>query len=75
MARILTGRPDASGDDVVTFCETLRHDMGIPGLEAQGVKREEFILACEKAAKASSMKGNPVELTMGELEGILMKAF
>jgi alcohol dehydrogenase class IV len=75
VARILTGRSDAVGDDAALFCEALRRDMGIPRLREQGVKKEEFALACGKAAKASSMKGNPVELTMEELEQILITAY
>jgi alcohol dehydrogenase class IV len=75
VARILTGNGEATGTDVVAFCESLRRDLGIPRLAELGVKKEEFAIICEKASKASSMKGNPVELTMEELEGILAKAY
>lgn len=49
--------------------------LGIPGLRAFGVRREEFPLIVEKARAASSMKGNPVVLTDAELHEILQRAW
>ncbi|MFZ1410485.1 MAG: iron-containing alcohol dehydrogenase, partial [Micropruina sp.] len=43
----------------------------VPGLIGLGLPRERFAEACEKAAAASSMKGNPVALDREQLLGIL----
>ncbi len=74
-AVILTGDSKARPEDGVEACERLRKELEIPPLSELGVKKEDFDLICEKASKASSMKGNPMELTLGELKGILEKAF
>lgn len=52
----------------------LVRDMQIPPLRAYGVTREQFPAIIEKAAVASSMKGNPVVLTKAEMSEILERA-
>jgi alcohol dehydrogenase class IV len=74
-ARWLTGQEDSQASDAAAYCELLRLDLGIPGLQALGVKREDFDAIVESASKASSMKGNPVELTTEEMTNILEAAF
>lgn len=74
-ARILTGDASAAAEEVATFTDRLRREMGIPRLRDLGVQSGEFGVVCEAAAKASSMKGNPVELTTEELKRILEMAF
>jgi alcohol dehydrogenase class IV len=74
-AKIRTGRADARAEDAADACEELRNVLGIPRLGPMGVKRDDFETLAAKAAKASSMKGNPVELTEVELIGILDAAF
>ena len=46
----------------------------VPGLRAYGVSEADFPTIIEKAAVASSMKGNPVVLTAEELREILLRA-
>jgi alcohol dehydrogenase class IV len=75
VAVILTGRPVAKPEHGVAYCENLRKELKIPRLNELGVKKEDFGVICEKASKASSMKGNPVELTQEELHDIMDKAF
>jgi alcohol dehydrogenase class IV len=74
-ARILTGNPQAAPEDVATFTERLRREMGIPRLKEMGIRREDFKALCEKAARSSSMKGNPVELSMEELRTVLENSY
>jgi alcohol dehydrogenase class IV len=73
-AAILTGddapEPEAGVEWVLELCRHLE----IPGLKSMGVKPADLDPLAEQAAKASSMKGNPVELTHKELVGILKKA-
>ncbi len=74
-AVILTGKSQARAEDGVELCEKLRKELKIPRLSELGVKRGDFGLIRDKASKASSMKGNPVELSLEELGEILEKAF
>jgi alcohol dehydrogenase class IV len=48
--------------------------LDIPPLATYGVSREDFPLIVEKAANASSMRGNPIPLTNEELTEILERA-
>jgi len=74
VARILTGRPDAAPEDgvewVAQVCRTLR----IPPLGAYGIQPGHVAALVESAAKASSMKGNPIALTTDEMAEILTRA-
>ena len=74
VARILTGRPDAAPEDgiqwVAGVCRTLR----IPPLRAYGIQPGDVPALVESAAKASSMKGNPIALTADEMAEILTRA-
>jgi alcohol dehydrogenase class IV len=74
-ARILTGEKDAKAEDAAEYCEKLRASMKIPTLSQQGVQKDDFETLAERTSRASSMKGNPVDLTMEELVGILDAAF
>ena len=71
VAAIVTGTTDASAEDGVEWVKELCSDLDVPTLSAYGLKTDAFPLVCEKAAKASSMKGNPVALTEQELTSIL----
>jgi len=74
VARILTGRADARAEDGADWLLMLVGDLEIPKLAAYGVKEGDIGRVVEKARKASSMKGNPIELTDGELEWVLRSA-
>jgi len=71
IARILTGNSDAVAQDGVTWIQELCQKLKVPGLSSIGLKQEAIPDIVEKARRASSMKGNPVELTMEELSLIL----
>jgi len=73
-ARILTGHDSATAADGVAWVEALCRDLQVPGLAAYGLAEADCPDLIEKARKASSMKGNPIELTIEELGGILDKA-
>ena len=74
VARILTGDKNASAFDGVQWVSDLVRDLNIPALSVYGFARDRFPEAVEKTMKASSTKGNPIELTEGELREILVKA-
>ena len=74
LARILTGKPDATIDDALRWVDALCHDLSVPRLSAYGVTRADFPILAQKAAAASSMKANPIVLTPEELGEILAQA-
>ena len=74
VAQLLTCAESATAEDGADWVLKLLDDLGIPPLSTYGLKLEDFPLLVEKAAKASSMKGNPVLLTPQELHEILAQA-
>jgi alcohol dehydrogenase class IV len=74
-AVLLTGNQSAKPQALIDYCDALRKELGIPRLAELGVQKKDFNVICEKGAKASSMKGNPVDLTQGELMEILETAY
>jgi len=74
LARILTGKLDATVEDALRWVGALCHDLNVPGLSAYGVTRADFPILAQKAAAASSMKANPIVLTPEELGEVLAQA-
>jgi alcohol dehydrogenase class IV len=74
VARLLTGRPDASPEDGAAWVAELCQTLSIPGLGQHGLCAAGIPAVIPKARAASSMKGNPIDLTDAELAGILQRA-
>ncbi|MCP5109609.1 MAG: iron-containing alcohol dehydrogenase [bacterium] len=74
VARILTGERDAAAADGVAWVRRVTTELDIPRLSAYGIGDADIPVLVEKAAKASSMKANPVVLSSGELSAILTEA-
>ncbi len=74
VAQILTGQGTAQASDAVVWVQELCDHLGLPGLRRYGLTEEMFPTAVAKARQASSMKGNPIELTELELTEILAAA-
>lgn len=74
VARLLTGKGTATPEDGVRWIAALCHRVEIPGLHAYGVSETHVPDLIEKAARASSMKGNPIPLTEAELSAIVSRA-
>jgi alcohol dehydrogenase class IV len=74
VARILTGDPRATADDGVAWVRDLAAELGIPPLAPSGLSPADRDAVVAQARRASSMKGNPVELTDAELRDILEAA-
>jgi alcohol dehydrogenase class IV len=70
----MTGDAAATADAAAEFCATLSRRLAIPPLGAWGVTAADVPALVEKAAGASSMKGNPLPLTAGELTAALEAA-
>jgi alcohol dehydrogenase class IV len=74
VARLLTGQAGATGDRGAAWVRELCAELKIPALGRYGITRADVPNLCEKAAQASSMKGNPLPLTAEELQEILSGA-
>jgi alcohol dehydrogenase class IV len=74
VARILTGRGDASPEEGAAWVGELGEALSIPGLSAHGLGTADLETAVSKSRNASSMRGNPIVLTDDELHGILEEA-
>jgi alcohol dehydrogenase class IV len=55
---------------VQELCQALR----VPSLASYGVTPEDFPVLIEKGSVSSSMQGNPIKLTPGEMREILTRA-
>lgn len=71
VARVLTGQHAASIDEGIAFIEQLTGELAVPGLARYGMTNADIPELVTQAAAASSMKGNPIELSADELRGIL----
>jgi alcohol dehydrogenase class IV len=74
VGRLLTGRADASAADGVDRLDALRQELNIPRLRAYGLTGSDVASFVAHARRANSMRGNPVDLTDGELAEILTGA-
>jgi alcohol dehydrogenase class IV len=75
VARILTGNSGAAAEDGVAWVTRTCRELRVPPLRSYGIREEHLEALVENAAKASSMKGNPIVLTAGELRQILSRAY
>ncbi|MBN2410381.1 iron-containing alcohol dehydrogenase [candidate division KSB1 bacterium] len=74
IARILTGFAAATASDGVVWIRELYAELNVPPLSDYGMTERDIPLAVEKSQKASSMKGNPVQLEYDVLAEILKRA-
>ena len=70
----MTGNGSAEADDGVRWVAELVRDLRIPGLSAYGISSQHTDELVAKAAQASSMKANPIQLTPQELATVLEAA-
>ncbi len=74
IAALVTGKPDSSIYSAVDWLYWLRQALKIPALRDYGVQPGDLDQIIRQAQSASSMKGNPVELSNDELRLILEQA-
>jgi len=67
IAQALTGDSSANAEDGIAWVKQLVCELRIPGLAAYGIGVAHVADIAAKAARASSMKANPVVLTQAEL--------
>jgi alcohol dehydrogenase class IV len=74
IATLLTGSGKATSEDGIRWVHDLCKDLRIPGLRTYGVSASDVPVVVKQAAKASSMKANPIQLTTEELTEVLEQA-
>jgi alcohol dehydrogenase class IV len=74
VARQVTGLPAARAMDGIAWVRDLYQQLEVKPLAAHGIEVKDFTDIVAKAGKASSMRGNPIELTEEELLEILHRA-
>jgi len=74
LGRLLTGRADANAAAAVVWLQDLCTELQIPSLSTYGITPSDFPEIIARSIESSSMKGNPVELSEGELTEALARA-
>jgi alcohol dehydrogenase class IV len=74
IGRLLTGTPEATAQDAVSWLEDLSNALKIPKLASYGITSADLERLAGLAAQASSMQGNPIRLSHEELMEILWLA-
>jgi alcohol dehydrogenase class IV len=74
VARLMTGKETSDAADGVNWLQSLCGELDIPSLSQHGLSRQMIPAVAAQAGKASSMKGNPIELSEEELSNILEQA-
>jgi alcohol dehydrogenase class IV len=74
LATLLTGQPDAALEDAIAWLQELTAALSIPGLASHKVSEEEIPAVVTAAQKASSMRGNPIELSDAEVTEIVTRS-
>jgi alcohol dehydrogenase class IV len=74
VATVLTGQPDATSEDGIAWLEELTAALSIPGLVSYKLSEEDISGIVTAAQKASSMRGNPIELSDIEVTEIVTRS-
>ncbi len=74
VAGLLTGQPGASIQDGLAWIRETLTRLGVPGLAAFGLGPGNADDIAAKAMISSSMQGNPVPLSQGQLKAVLLEA-
>jgi alcohol dehydrogenase class IV len=75
IARLLTGRKEATVEEGVEWVRALCADLNVPQLRAWGITQADLPAVVEKATHASSMQANPLPLTGEELLAVVSAAW
>jgi alcohol dehydrogenase class IV len=67
VARLLTGRNEASVEDGINWVHALCVELNVPALRAWGITEADLPGVVEKAARSRSTQANPLPLTGEEL--------
>jgi alcohol dehydrogenase class IV len=74
IASMLAGQPDANPEDAIAWLQELTAALSIPGLASYRLAAAEIPGLVTAAQKASSMRGNPIELSAEEVSEIVTRS-
>jgi alcohol dehydrogenase class IV len=74
LATLLTGESDGSPEDAIAWLDQLTAALSIPGLASYGLDQDEIDAVVMAAQRASSMRGNPIELSDDEVREIVTRS-
>lgn len=74
IGKILCNEPSAKARDAVNWIREFCNHVKIPKLSLYGLTELKFNIIIEKSMRSSSMKGNPIALSMDELRNILKRS-
>lgn len=74
VAQMLTGKQQASPEDGVIWVQDLVEALHIPSLANYGLTEQDISTVVDQSAQASSMQGNPIQLTNDEMRQILIRS-
>ena len=74
VATLLTGQPDATPENGIVWLQELTAALSIPGLASYRLTADEIPAVVTAAQKASSMRGNPIELSTAEVTDIVTRS-
>ena len=74
VARLLTGRTNATAEAGIEWVRDTCRDLEIPPLAAYGMSGHDVPALIAEASQASSMKGNPLVLSPEELQEVLLRS-
>ena len=74
LAMMVNGKPSASFESMLNWVLETIARFNIPGLGTYGFSNEHLPELIQKSKNASSMKGNPIEMTDNEIQTIIQKA-
>ncbi|HKX14446.1 MAG TPA: iron-containing alcohol dehydrogenase, partial [Propionibacteriaceae bacterium] len=74
VASLLTGQSEATPEDAIAWLQELTAALSIPGLASYQLSEDQIPVVATDAQKASSMRGNPIELSGEEVSEILTRS-
>ncbi len=74
VAGLLTGYPQATPEKAISWLHELTATLAIPGLASYGLADAEIPEVVAAAQRASSMRGNPIELSDAEVSEIVSRS-
>lgn len=74
LAAMVSGKQNTSFNEMLKWLRETSAFLDIPGLGSYGYKDDHLSDLVEKSKHASSMKGNPIQLTDSEIKTIIQKA-
>jgi alcohol dehydrogenase class IV len=74
VATLVTSQSEATPEDAIAWLQELTAALSIPGLASYKLSEDEIPAVVTAAQKASSMRGNPIELSNAEVTEIVTRS-